>query len=786
VSQNPTQRDAALTEIRRLDAQVGSARALEELKPVFYRLEEIGRAWPDDGAIQSAITEVRNRIVAFGQRLVEMQSTAEREASATMPGGGVPPAAQLPTQVFPSGSMTAQPPAYAPVTAPVPAPAGPTAPPPFNWKRAVAVGGVVGLLIAAGGIFTIRNAQKRAADQSKAPDGTASIAIRTSPEGASIRVNGEVKCTSNCSIALPAGTYEVLAVLPGYESAASPLNVVSGTPGEVSLALQPLPLSVRLFTDLQAGKVTLDGNPLGDLQDGQLVLERVAPGRHSVKVANQGTEATFEFEARLGQAPVMVGPLAARNVLAIVVANAGKAARVHASTNVKVQVDGTAAGEAGPNGLALESLAAGDRELTISDGSVERKLLVSAGPQPTLTAYLKLDVNLGSLYVAAGDLDDVTVFLNNTELKRKTKGGQLRLLGLPVRQYLVRVAKEGYTVEAPKPATVAKGQETRVEFTLKAIPKLANLRISGAPPGAAVVLDGHGLGVIGADGTYASATIQPGEHTVEFRKESFVPKRNPRQFRAGETVELSGSDVTLVSAASSVRVNVKPANAQVFYRKSDETQLRQATGNPISLGAGSWVVVARAANFVEGTTTVQVAAGENKTVELALKEAPKPVVAKKLGTMLEWEQPGQWTPQDGWTAHKGGNFVLYGVTPANGTFTFNIALLKGRRLQWFVNYIDARNHVLFQMDRKNFFRRDVVNGKSSEFKVAHELEKQESYTMQIELAPGAVKHAVHNGTKWVELDSFPSPGRNLTEGKFGLYIPGNDVFGLSNFRFNPR
>jgi hypothetical protein len=100
----------------------------------------------------------------------------------------------------------------------------------------------------------------------------------------------------------------------------------------------------------------------------------------------------------------------------------------------------------------------GDREFTISDGSVERKLLASAGPQPTLTAYLKLDVNLGSLYVAAGDLDDVTVFLNNTELKRKTKGGQLRLLGLPVRQYTVRVAKEGFTVEAAKSVTLAKGQ----------------------------------------------------------------------------------------------------------------------------------------------------------------------------------------------------------------------------------------------------------------------------------------------------------------------------------------
>ncbi len=784
MSINPAQRDAYLTELRRLDGQIGAARALDELKPIFYRLEEISRACPGDAAIQSAISDVRGRIVAFGQRLVEMQSTAEREAAAKLPGGGLAPPVQMPTQVFSSGSLTAQPPAY-PVPAPPP---GPAAPPPqaFNWKRAVAVGGVVGLLIAAAGIFTIRNAQKKAAEQRQAPDGSASIAIRTAPEGASIRVNGELKCTSNCSLMLPAGAYEVQAVLPGYETATSPLRVVSGAPGEVALTLQPMPLSVRLFTDLQAGKVTLDGNPLGDLQDGQLVLDRVAPGKHAVKVANQGTEAAFAFEARLGEAPVITGPVVARNVLAIVVANAGNAARVHASANVKVQVDGKAAGDAGPNGLSLEALAAGDRELTINDGSVERKLLVSAGPQPTLTAYLKLDVNLGSLYVAAGDLDDVTVFLNNTELKRKTKGGQLRLLGLPVRQYTVRVAKEGFTVEAAKSVTLAKGQETRVEFALKAIPKLASLRIAGAPPGAAVLLDGQSLGVIGADGGYASTAIPPGEHTVEFRKDSFVPKRHPRQFRAGETVELAGADVTLVAAASTIRVNVKPAGAQVFYRKSEETQLRPASGNPINLGAGSWVVVARAANFVEGTATVQVAAGENKTVEIALKEIPKPVVAKKLGTMVDWEQPGEWTPQEGWTVHKGGNFVLYGITPANGTFTFNIGLLKGRRLQWFVNYTDARNHVLYQLDRKNFFRRDVVNGKSSEYKIAHDLEKQESYTMQIDIAPGGVRHSVHNGAKWVDLDAFSVPGRNLSAGKFGLYIPGNDVFGLSNFRFNPR
>lgn len=787
VSQNPAQRDAFLSELRRLDGQVGVAKSIDDLKPIFYRLEEMSQTYPADGAMQSAISEVRNKMVAFGQRLMEMQSTAEREAAMKAPGGAFGAPIQQPTQVFQSGSVATKPPAYAPPPSAPPPPSGPppVSPPPFNWKRAVAVGGVVGLLIAAGGIFTIRNAQKKAEEQKQVPEGASSIAIKTSPMGASIRVNGEVKCTSNCNIELPTGTYEVLAVMPGYESATSALNVVGGTPGELSLTLQPMPLSVRLFTDLQAGKVTLDGNPLGDLQDGQLVLDRVSPGRHTVKVTSQATEASFDFESQLGQAPVIVGPVTAKNVLAIVVSNAGKDGKVHSSANVKVQVDGVAAGDAGPSGLALANLAAGDRELAISDGSTDRKLLVSVGAQPTLTAYLKLDVNLGSLYVSAGDLDDATVFLNNTELKRKTKGGQLRLLGLPVRQYMVRVVKDGYVAEPAKPVTVTKGQETRVEFALKAVPKLATLRISGATPGTAVLLDGQGLGIIAADGTYSSTTIAPGEHTVEFRRESFAPKRNPRQFRAGETVELTGADVTLVAAASSVRVNVKPATAQIFYRKSDESQLRQANGNTINVGAGTWVVVAKAANFVDGTTTVQVASGENKSVEITLKEAPK-VITKKLGTMLEWEQPGEWVQQEGWTVHKGGNYVLYGITPPNGTFTFNIALLKGRRLQWVADYKDSKNHVLYQLDRKNFFRRDVVNGRSSEYKVGHDLEKQESYTIQIDISPGAVKHSLHNGSKWIEMDTFASPGRNLTDGKFGLYIPGSDVFGLSNFRFNPR
>jgi hypothetical protein len=118
VSQNPAQRDALLNELRRLDAQVGSAKSIDDLKPIYYRLEEIGQAFPGDGGMQAAITDVRNKMVSFGQRLMEMQSTAEREAAAKMPGGAFAPPAALPTQVFPSGSVSTPPPpqSYAPAS----------------------------------------------------------------------------------------------------------------------------------------------------------------------------------------------------------------------------------------------------------------------------------------------------------------------------------------------------------------------------------------------------------------------------------------------------------------------------------------------------------------------------------------------------------------------------------------------------------------------------------------------------------------------------------------------
>ena len=45
------------------------------------------------------------------------------------------------------------------------------------------------------------------------------VEIATTPPGASVRVNGEAQCTSNCSVALAPGNYQITAFLDGYEPA---------------------------------------------------------------------------------------------------------------------------------------------------------------------------------------------------------------------------------------------------------------------------------------------------------------------------------------------------------------------------------------------------------------------------------------------------------------------------------------------------------------------------------------------------------------------------------------
>lgn len=817
----------ALFELHLLEREVETVSDLGALKMLFYRLEAISQQAPNDSDVQAAVAQVKQKILARGLELKQ----AGGAASTPTPGGGAPspstpypttpypstpppsPAPMGPTQQWgapppyppaPAGPWTpapdslataaipaapaVQPPsgagygAPAPPPVPAPAPAGGSA-----WKRALMVGGLVGLVAFGGLVFTLRKTIQKPKPSAIAVD------LGTTPPGAQIRVNNEARCKSNCKVELAPGSYQVQAILDGFEPASTTINVAPGAPARFNLPLQPSPLQVKLFADLEAGQVLLNDQPAGELQQGQFVLEKIPPGKHTVKVTGKDGEAVFGFEVIPGQAPAVASPITVKNFLAVLVSGAGSAARVHTSvTPLKILLDGQPAGAAAAEGLQLQSLSVGDHELTLGEGKDQQKLVVGFTPAPMLTAFLKLDLNAGTLVVSAGE-DDALIYLNGrTAPGLKTRRGQLRIPRLTVREYAVRVAKEGFLEVPDQKVQIRKGEETRVEFKMAPAPKVAGLRLRGAVPGAQVLVDGNSLGLVYTDGSFQNAGVAPGEHAIELRRERYAPKQIRRTFRAGETLELSGSDFAMEVLPGTLLLNLTPANARVMIKRSDEAQPRQVKETTLKLAEGTYTIAASAPNYQDNVVTVQLVAGETKTIPLALTpvKGASPAAAAKPAAAgaADWDEPGGWAKDGPWMARRGGNFVTFGAQPVQGVFEFKVGRLRGRRLEWFVNFRDQRNYSLFQLEKKTFYRKDVVNARTIDLaKVTEQrLESETEYTLQIEITATSITHRVQRGGNWEVLDSWNESGRNFTAGKFGFRIDSGSQVGLANFTFRPK
>ena len=221
------------------------------------------------------------------------------------------------------------------------------------------------------------------------PDQTATgvaVQIATTPAGASIRVNGEAKCTSDCTLTLPPGAYQITAFLDGYEPAASGVNLVPGRPETLNLPLEARPQTVRILSDLAKGKVVLDGQPPADLQDGQYLFEKVPPGSHTVSVTGSNAEASFSFDLAPARLPAVSGPVNTKNMLAMLVSSfAGHGRLVTSSGPWKLAVNGQPEDDAGPAGVDMKNFQAGLDEMTISQDKDQRAFKEDFGPGPALT-----------------------------------------------------------------------------------------------------------------------------------------------------------------------------------------------------------------------------------------------------------------------------------------------------------------------------------------------------------------------------------------------------------------
>ena len=415
----------------------------------------------------------------------------------------------------------------------------------------------------------------------------------------------------------------------------------------------------------------------------------------------------------------------------------------------------------------------------------------TAAGKATLDDQMPAGHNLGTLLVVAGQ-DNARVFLNGKPQRQLTQAGQLRLTNLELKDYVVQVSKIGFQDPPQQKIRIREGEQARVSFTLQPSlkanvkpnvkpdlqpnpqpqPRLASLTIQGGAPGTTVLVDQTPVGTVQPDGTLSVSTVNPGDHTVELRKERFKPRQFKKHFVGGGVLSLVAADAALEAALSELKITFTPADANVAIAKAGGLPTILSSGVPLNLAAGTYTLTARTAERFTRSSTLEVIAGQSKTLDLSL--APN--------GMSKWEDAGAWKHEGDSFTRKGGDFVLYGVVPASGSFAFSAMPTKGHVLQWVFNYTDPKNYVLFQMDDNNFYRTVIRNGeKTSQIIVPDRGDKKSFRTLHIRVTPTEIVHQTSHGDSWTVLDRWTLPGANLSLGKFGFYIPGNDQVTISNF-----
>jgi len=486
--------------------------------------------------------------------------------------------------------------------------------------------------------------------------------------------------------------------------------------------------SLRLYTDLTGGTVTIDDMPAKDLADGELNVDSLTPGTHEVKVESRGGGASFSFALDSDtDVPRVTQISKSTNAVAVLVSVKDGVGRLSTdAAGAKISMDGKPAGDVGSDALVLGDLGKQDHELELTEPQDKQKFILTYTPAPTLTVFVKSDPSIGVVTLSAG-VDGVSVFINDLPYKRLTDHGALRI-PLKVGTYRIRVHKPGFEDPAEALVEVKKNAEAAVQFHLQAVPEWAALQIKGAQPGTLAFVDHQMAATVGADGTAKVVNIKPGDHIVELRHDLELPKQLTRPFTAGQTVVLSGSDTLLdrLAADNKTVIPAPPAPAVI-------TPVQPAPLTPAAVSSAAEQV-------------------------------------HKGGGFIAYHTP-----------KAPGNYYFQAHAKLGG-------VLKRGKLQWYAGYQDSANYVLFSLDGKHAEVKEVRDGKQIDVgKVPFTLGSDEWVQIELSVKSDMLQARAKAGLgDWTDLTPVTAPSGDFTRQSVGIFVPANDEVAVANFRFSNR
>jgi hypothetical protein len=242
------------------------------------------------------------------------------------------------------------------------------------------------------------------------------------------------------------------------------------------------------------------------------------------------------------------------------------------------------------------------------------------------------------------------------------------------------------------------------------------------------------------------------------------------------------ADASINVLTGGLAIHHLPANTQIMLRSEGKAENRRVTEDRVDVPEGNYLLTATAPGYNPLSLAIQIQAGKTQEVNIALQATVDP----NHQGITAWDKPQEWQAEGNLYVHQGGNFVLSKITSGAGTYAITI-LRHSKKLQWLVNFRDENNYDLFAIDKKNFYRTSIRNGKKEQaIKAAHNLDEKETLTLQIMVTPDSVLHQVREGGKWVTLDDWRFNRGAAAGGKFGFYLPGKDQVAFSQFSFKPQ
>ena len=115
-------------------------------------------------------------------------------------------------------------------------------------------------------------------------------------------------------------------------------------------------------------------------------------------------------------------------------------------------------------------------------------------------------------------------------------------------------------------------------------------------------------------------------------------------------------------------------------------------------------------------------------------------------------------------------------------------IFRGGQIRWVVNYVDARNYDLYELDGQKLSWKRFVDGKPGPDKQApHGVKIQDdTYRMIVEVGSGQLNGKIFDGKTWKALPPLDASNTISKEGRFGFFLPNNEEMWLTDFEFKPN